>query len=558
MQIDWRCDRQRRSSNPQTQLFALRLRPLHDPQFLTPDLRPYHGSTSTRTDSGRPRVPQRGSALGRARRAEAESRRGHRPGRGAHGAGHRRAGDRSAGRTVGHAGRQSGGDEHPAQGAGTRSQTMAEHLQDHADLAEGRRPDGGDGRPAEPRGPRRPAQLPGLRRPRRGLQRCTTSKRPSPGTTPTSRTASKTSSASSERRSGRASREATRARIDLGGDEEMADAAPIRKLLNMVLLLAIKDQASDIHFEPFEDEFKIRVQARRRAVRNGPAAAAPGQRHRHPHQGHGEPRHRRTPPAAGRPHRTERRRQPGRPARQRAADDVRRIGRHAGARPHRRAARPQQDRHGRRTCSARFREVIKRPNGIVLVTGPTGSGKTTTLYSALNELNDIETKIITTEDPVEYDIDGIDPGADQPRHRRDLRHRAAGHPAARPGHDPGRRDPRLRDGRDRRAERRSPGTWCSARCTPTTPPSAITRLRDMGVEPFLITATVEAILAQRLVRKICVECRTRVRAERRTADGTATADRAGPASTSSTTARAASGATTRATRAAPGFTSCST
>ena len=56
---------------------------------------------------------------------------------------------------------------------------------------------------------------------------------------------------------------------------------------------------------------------------------------------------------------------------------------------------------------AKFREIIKTPNGIVLVTGPTGSGKTTTLYSALNELNDIETKIITTEDPIEYDIDGL-------------------------------------------------------------------------------------------------------------------------------------------------------
>ena len=71
------------------------------------------------------------------------------------------------------------------------------------------------------------------------------------------------------------------------------------------------------------------------------------------------------------------------------------------------SARPQQGRHGRRRCSRQFRELIHKPNGIVLVTGPTGSGKTTTLYSALNELNEITDKIITTEDPVEYDIDGI-------------------------------------------------------------------------------------------------------------------------------------------------------
>ena len=61
----------------------------------------------------------------------------------------------------------------------------------------------------------------------------------------------------------------------------MADAAPVRKLLNMVLLLAIKDQASDLHFEPFENEFKIRIPRRRRALRDGAAAAAPGLRHHH-------------------------------------------------------------------------------------------------------------------------------------------------------------------------------------------------------------------------------------------------------------------------------------
>ena len=109
-----------------------------------------------------------------------------------------------------------------------------------------------------------------------------------------------------------------------------------------------------------------------------------------PHQGHGQPRHRRAPPAAGRPHRADRRRQPGRPARQRAADHVRRERRHARARPLGRRPRPRTRSAWTPDMLAKFREVIHKPNGIVLVTGPTGSGKTTTLYSALNELNDID------------------------------------------------------------------------------------------------------------------------------------------------------------------------
>ena len=214
--------------------------------------------------------------------------------------------------------------------------------------------------------------------------------------------------------------------IDLEAIEEMADAAPVRKLLNMVLLLAIKDHASDIHFEPFEDEFKMRIESDGVLYEMVPPPRHLAIAITTPHQGHGEPRHRRAPAAAGRPHRAERRRQPGRPARQRAADDVRRERRHAGARPLGRQPRPRTRSAWTPDTLAKFREVIHKPNGIVLVTGPTGSGKTTTLYSALNELNDIDDKLITTEDPVEYDIDGIIQVPDQPRHRRDVRRRACG------------------------------------------------------------------------------------------------------------------------------------
>jgi type IV pilus assembly protein PilB len=158
---------------------------------------------------------------------------------------------------------------------------------------------------------------------------------------------------------------------------------------------------------------------------------------------------------------------------------------------------------------AAFREVIGRPNGIILVTGPTGSGKTTTLYSALNELNSIEDKLITTEDPVEYDMQGIvqipidaeigntfahclrsilrqDPDKILVGEIRDLETAEIAVQASLTGH-----------------------TVFSTLHT-NDAPSTITRMKDMGVPTFLITATVEAILAQRLVRRICTQCREEV------------------------------------------------
>ena len=156
-----------------------------------------------------------------------------------------------------------------------------------------------------------------------------------------------------------------------------------------------------------------------------------------------------------------------------------------------------------------FREVMNKPNGIILVTGPTGSGKTTTLYSALSELNKIEDKLITTEDPVEYDIDGIiqipidhdidvtfakclrailrqDPDKILVGEIRDLETAEIAIQASLTGH-----------------------TVFSTLHT-NDAPSTITRMKDMGVQTFMITATVEAILAQRLVRRICPECREEV------------------------------------------------
>jgi type IV pilus assembly protein PilB len=156
---------------------------------------------------------------------------------------------------------------------------------------------------------------------------------------------------------------------------------------------------------------------------------------------------------------------------------------------------------------AEFRQVIAKPNGIILVTGPTGAGKTTTLYSALNELNVISDKIITTEDPVEYEIDGI---IQVPiNHEIGLTFSSALRSILRQDPD------KILVGEIRDLETAEIAVQASltghivfSTLHTNDAPSSITRLRDMGLEPYLITATLEAVLAQRLVRKICEDCRT--------------------------------------------------
>ena len=155
---------------------------------------------------------------------------------------------------------------------------------------------------------------------------------------------------------------------------------------------------------------------------------------------------------------------------------------------------------------AAFRQVIGKPNGIVLVTGPTGSGKTTTLYSALNEINNIEDKLITTEDPVEYDMEGIIQIPIDP----DI-----GNTFAHCLRSILRQDPdKILVGEIRDLETAEIAVQASltghivfSTLHTNDAPSTITRLKDMGVPTFLITATLEAILAQRLVRRICTQCR---------------------------------------------------
>jgi len=292
--------------------------------------------------------------------------------------------------------------------------------------------------------------------------------------------------------------------MDLTSVEALADSAPVRKLLNMVMLLAIKDRASDLHFEPFETEFKIRIRADGILYEMVPP-----------------PRHlafaittrikvmadldiaERRLPQDGRIRLTV----GGHPVDLRISVLPTMFGESVVMRIlDRSVVMLDLDVIGiPQGILASFREVIRKPNGIVLVTGPTGSGKTTTLYGALNELNTIEDKLITTEDPVEYDIDGIVQMPIDP---------AIGNTFAQCLRSILRQDPdKILVGEIRDLETAEIAVQASltghmvfSTLHTNDAPSTITRLRDMGVPPFLITATMEAVLAQRLVRKICRDC----------------------------------------------------
>src|SRR5207245_2906526 len=152
-------------------------------------------------------------------------------------------------------------------------------------------------------------------------------------------------------------------------------------------------------------------------------------------------------------------------------------------------------------------EVIERPNGIFIVTGPTGSGKTTTLYSGLRKTNTLDSKLLTTEEPVEYDLEGI---VQVPVNEN------IGLTFARVLRAFLRQDPdRIMVGETRDLETAQIAIQASltGHLVFTTlhtndAPGAITRLIDMGVEPFLISSTLEAVLGQRLLRSICQKCRT--------------------------------------------------
>jgi general secretion pathway protein E len=155
---------------------------------------------------------------------------------------------------------------------------------------------------------------------------------------------------------------------------------------------------------------------------------------------------------------------------------------------------------------ARFEALIRRPHGIVLVTGPTGSGKTTTLYAALDKINSPDRKIITVEDPVEYQLKGVNQIPVKPKiglsFATGLRHIV-------------RQDPdvilvgEIRDLETAEIAIQASLTGHLVFSTLHTndAPAAITRLQDMGVEPYLVASVLEGVLAQRLVRRVCQSCR---------------------------------------------------
>ncbi|MFC1623788.1 type II secretion system ATPase GspE [Candidatus Omnitrophota bacterium] len=295
--------------------------------------------------------------------------------------------------------------------------------------------------------------------------------------------------------------------------KEIASQAPVVKLLNMVLLRAIREKASDIHFEPFENDYNIRyridgicydaahppkdlslaISSRIKVMANLDVAE-----NRLPQDG-------RIMMDIG-----------GKGVDLRVSTLPTLYGESIVMRVlDKSVVSLSLDQLGMSdSFKTKLRKVVQRPNGILLTTGPTGSGKTTTLYSCLREINKIEYKIITAEDPVEYDIEGIIQVAINPKidltFAKTLRHML-------------RQDPdvlmvgEIRDSETAEIAIQSALTGHLVFSTLHTndAPSAVTRLVDMGVEPFLISSTIRAVIAQRLVRMICGKCKKSYEVQRK-------------------------------------------
>lgn len=305
------------------------------------------------------------------------------------------------------------------------------------------------------------------------------------------------------------------AEIRTGGldDENLAEAdladkandTPIIRFVNLVMQQAIRDKASDVHFEPFEDQFRIRYRIDGALYEMAPpprSLAVPVisrikvlanmniAERRIPQDG-------RIKMTIG-----------GRPVDLRVSTLPTQFGESVVLRVLDKSvvnldldalSMPED-------ILTTIRGLVNRPNGIFIVTGPTGSGKTTTLYSALREVNSVEIKILTAEDPVEYEIDGImQVGIN---HQVGLNFAASLRSFLR-------QDPdkimvgEIRDLETAQIAVQASLTGHVVLSTLHTNDSAgaVTRLVDMGLEPFLISASLEGILAQRLVRRICQKCR---------------------------------------------------
>jgi type IV pilus assembly protein PilB len=286
---------------------------------------------------------------------------------------------------------------------------------------------------------------------------------------------------------------------------DMANQTPIIRFVNLVLYQAVQDRASDIHFEPFEDEFKIRYRVDGALYEMAPPPKYLGlpvtsrlkvlanlniAERRMPQDG------RITLTLAGRQIDLRVSTLPtsfGESVVLRVLDrasvnlDLERLG----------LPKPVYD---------SLSEAILNPNGIIVVTGPTGCGKTTTLYAALRRVNAIDSKLLTAEDPVEYDIEGI---------MQVQINEHVGMTFAKALRSFLRQDPDIvmvGEMRDLETAQIAIQASLTGHLVLTTlhtndAPGAVTRMVDMGVEPFLISSTLIGVLAQRLVRMICKKCR---------------------------------------------------
>jgi type IV pilus assembly protein PilB len=287
---------------------------------------------------------------------------------------------------------------------------------------------------------------------------------------------------------------------------DLADAAPIVRFVNLVLYQAIQDRASDIHFEPFENEFRIRYRVDGSLYEMSPP-----------------PKHLALPVVSRikvmASLNISERRLP-QDGRIKFAVSNRQVDLRVSTLPtqfgesvvlrvlDRSAVNLEIESLGfPKYVYDYVSEAILRPNGIFVVTGPTGCGKTTTLYSCLRRVNTIDSKLLTAEDPVEYDMEGI---------MQVAVNEAAGLTFSKALRSFLRQDPdiimvgEMRDLETAQISIQASLTGHLVLSTLHTndAPGAVTRLVDMGVEPFLISSTLMAVLGQRLVRTICKDCRT--------------------------------------------------
>ena len=311
--------------------------------------------------------------------------------------------------------------------------------------------------------------------------------------------------------------DATAAGSEGASEEDVAEAAnqaPIIRFVDLVLQEAVKAKASDIHFEPFEDQFRIRyrIDGSLYEMAPPPKNLAPAVIARVKVMSALNIAERRLP-QDGRIKTTI----GGRAIDLRVSTLPTQFGESVVLRILDKTVvnldlgnlSMQPD------IMEGIRELVNRPNGVFIVTGPTGSGKTTTLYSALREVNTEDVKILTAEDPVEYEVEGI---MQVPiNHQVGLTFAAALRSFLR-------QDPdtimvgEIRDLETAQIAVQASLTGHVVLSTLHTndAPGAITRLIDMGLEPFLISAAVEGVLAQRLLRRVCKTCRTPFEPEQET------------------------------------------